>query len=91
MLAPVTASKAAVGALKEAAALFHRDEGVVEGGRSRVIGDGFDFGELLRHAGFDCGLVVGVLDLVEGRGLEWQGAGSVEGIGGAKVGRGSVG
>ncbi len=65
-------------ALQQLAGLLHRDEGVVEGGRRGVIGDGANLFELLRHPCFDGGLIVGVLDLVEGRRLERQSAGRVE-------------
>ena len=79
-----------VGSLEEPTALFQSDEGVVEGGRSGVVGDSLNLGELLHHAGFHGRLVVGVFDLVERGSLEWQGAGGVEGVGGAEVSRSSM-
>ncbi len=66
--------------------MLHGYEGVVEGGGRGVVGDGFDLGALLRHAGFDGGEIVGIFDLVEGWGLIGEGAGGGEGIGGVEAG-----
>ncbi len=85
MLAPVTPSKTCHDSGEEPAALFHGDEGVVEGGRGGIAGDGLDFGLLLSHAGFKSGLVVGVFDLVEGGRLKRECARRVEGIAGTEV------
>jgi hypothetical protein len=65
---------------EELAGALEGDDGVVERGSRGVVGDGVDFNLLLGDAGFDGGLVVGVLDFVEGWRLVGQGAGGVEGV-----------
>ncbi len=55
-----------VHARQELAAPLERHDGVVEGRRPLPAGDAGDLGELLRHARVDGGLVVAVVDLVEG-------------------------
>jgi len=55
------------------AAPFERHQGVVEGGRAGVVGDGLDFGDLLAHARLEGRREVGVLDLVKRRRRERQG------------------
>lgn len=67
-------------AVEEASSFLHGDEGVREGGWCGVVGDGGDFPFLLSHAGLDGGLVVGVVNTVEGRSVEREGAGRVEGV-----------
>ena len=52
---------------KDPAGEFQRDDGVLEGGRIRVGGDGVDLGVLLGDAGLDGGDVVGGKDLLERR------------------------
>ena len=91
VLAPVTASKAAI-ARCSSWPVFSIATKVL----SKVGGAGLSAmarisSMLLRHAGFDGGLVVGVFDLVEGRRLKRQSAGRVEGIVGAEGGCRSIG
>ena len=62
-------------AVQQTTGLLHRNEGVLEGGRGWIVGDGIDLGALLGHAGLNCGQVVGVFNLVEGRCLIWKCAG----------------
>ena len=59
---------------EQRARFFHRHDGVVEGGRFRVIGNRVDFRQVGGHAGRKGGRIVGVLHLVERRILEWQAA-----------------
>ena len=54
-------------ALQCAARTFHGGDGVVEGGRRRVVGDGLHFAQFLGHAVFQRGLEVRHFHLVEGR------------------------
>ena len=75
------------GAVEQLAGLFHGDQRVLEGRRGRIVRDRAHFLALLRHAGFNRGLVVAVLDLVERRGVKGQSTGRVERIGRAKVHR----
>ena len=70
------------GAVQHLAALFHRDDGVLERGRGRVVGDGVHLLQLLGHAGVEGGCEVAVLDLVELRVMQRQRAFGEEGIGG---------
>ena len=56
-------------------------------GASVIVRDRVDLGELLLHALFDRGLVVAVLDLVEGRRVQRQIAHRGKGIGRRKRGR----
>jgi hypothetical protein len=55
--------------------LLHRLDRVGECRRRFLVGDDLHLGELLLHARFDGRLVVGGLDLVEGRRVERQRAG----------------
>ncbi len=71
-------------AVEQLAGLFHSHDGVLERGRRGIIGDGLHLLALLGHAGFDGGLIIGVLDLVEWRRLKGQGAGGIERVAGAK-------
>src|SRR5579871_6361549 len=73
-------------AAEEHAAPLHGDDGIVERRRFGIVGDCGDLCLLLRHAGFDRGLVVLVADGVEGRRLEGKRARRKEGIGWAKLG-----
>ena len=68
------------GAIQHAARPFQRHDGVVEGGRSLVARDGFDFRKVLLHARIERGLVMRILDLVEARCLIGQRAGLGEGV-----------
>ena len=66
------------GAIKQPASLLHGGDGVFEGWRRGIFRDALHFVALLRHAGFNGRLVVGVFDLVEGRRVERQRAFGVE-------------
>ena len=78
-----------VGAAREQfAAALHGLDGVLEGRRLGVVGDGANFGQVLLHALFDGRLVVGVFQLVEGRRLERQRAGRHQRILGRRGGGG---
>ena len=68
------------GAVEQGAGFFHRDDGVHEARRVRVVGDRGDFGALLGHAALERRLVVLVLDQVEARRLVGQVADHEEGI-----------
>ncbi len=72
------AEEGVVDPLQHLARLLHRHDGVVEGGRVLVVGDGGDLGQLLLHARLKGRLVVAVLDDVEARRLVRQGAGGIE-------------
>ena len=67
-------------ARQQCARALQCDDGVIEGRRVVRVCDLLDFGDLLLHAFVDCGLEVGVLDLVERRRLVLQGAGVEERI-----------
>ena len=71
-------------AVEQLAGLFHRHDCVLECGRRGIIGDRLHLLALLGHAGFDGGLIIGVLDFVEWRRLKRQCAGRIERIAGAK-------
>lgn len=62
----------ALDAGEELAGALEGDDGVFEGGGLGVAGDGFDFAQLLGHAGFERGAEVRVFDLVELRVAEWE-------------------
>ena len=68
------------------ARFFKGDDGVLKCGRRGAVGDGRDFPDLLGHAGFEGGLVVRVLDLVEGSGVEGERALGIERIAGTEGG-----
>ena len=53
-------------AREQLAGPLHRDDGVFEVGWRGIVGDGFDFVDLLRHARFDGRLVVVSLILSKG-------------------------
>ena len=73
------------GAVEQLAGLFHGDKRVLEGRRSGIVGDRAHFLALLCHAGFNGGLVIAVLDLVERRRVKGQSARRVERVIRAKV------
>ncbi len=79
------------GAVQHLAGLLQRDDGVVEGGRGRVAGDGVDLLQLLGHAGVEGGGEIAVLDPVELRVMQRQRALREEGIGGLDGGGGRCG
>jgi len=84
------------GARQQRAGALHRLDGVGEGGRLGVVGDGADLAQVLAHPLLDRRLVVGVADAVERRGLERQRAGAQQGVlalgvGGGGIGHGGVG
>src|SRR5690606_6622713 len=68
------------GAGQQRAAALQRLEGVGEGRRFGVVGDGAHLGQVLAHAFLDGRLVVAVADAVERRRLEGQGAGGQQGV-----------
>ena len=74
VLAPLTALKARLARSSSSARTLHRDEGIVEGRRGRVVGDRGHFALLLGHPGEQRGQIVAVLDLREIGRLERQGA-----------------
>ena len=86
VFAPVTPSKAAMTRSSKLAALFHGDDGVVERRGLGIIGDGLDFGLLLRYARLDCRLVIFILDFVERRCLKRERTGRIKRVGWAEVG-----
>ena len=67
-------------AVEQLAGLFHGDKRVLERRRGGIVGDRPYFLALLRHAGFNRGLVIAVLDLVERRRLKGQRARRIERI-----------
>ncbi len=73
---------------QQLARTLHGHDGVVEGGRLGVVGDGVDFLQLHAHALGEGGCEMLVLDLVEGRVFERQRAGLEEGIAGQRCGGG---
>ncbi len=68
-------------AAEKLARAFQGDNRIIESRRCLVIGNRADFLQLVRHALFESGHVVTILDLVEGRSLIGQGAGLKERIG----------
>src|ERR1022692_2559294 len=64
--------------IEQQTTLFHGNDGVVEGRRSGIVGDSLDFRLLLRHTSLNRGLIVFILNLIEGRRLERQLTGCVE-------------
>ncbi len=68
------------GAGQQLAGAFHRQDGVVEGRRLAVIGDGLDLAGVFGHAAVEGRREIAVLDLVELRVLVRQGALLEEGI-----------
>src|SRR5208282_6039300 len=71
-------------ATEQLATLFQGNDCVFEGWSIGIVGNGLDFGLLLRHTGLDGGLVVFILDFVEGWGMKGQIALREERIGGTK-------
>jgi hypothetical protein len=58
--------------LQKLTGLLHGHQRVLVSRRRWIVGNRLDFGEFLRHARFDCRLIILVLDLVERRRVERQ-------------------
>ena len=71
-VAGIEPSEGRVDALQQLPGALQSDDGVVEGGGLRVVGDAGHLRELLAHAGLEGGQVVAVADAVEGWQLERQ-------------------
>ena len=64
--------------VQQPSGFLHRYESVFKGWSRRIVGDGLHFLFLLGHARLDRRLIVGILDLVEGRRVKGKRAGSIK-------------
>ena len=74
------AEKHSLRAFQQLPAALHCDNGVLKRSSLRIRGNGFDLSRLFRHAAFESGHVMRILDQIERRHAVGQGALGEKGI-----------